>query len=346
MPCFCNLSAEAVNTFVSPQIGIAFPAVPLSMKLAVALPAMEAHERLDLQIDAHMAGLRLPTFTMPSGGLMDVALALSMISGTFTLDNIPALELEMQQAADSITNNLWPITGWLTSLSMPKLLNLALMARLVLDLTEMGIDPFALEMPPPVPLNATYVRFGLTRPRLEMARFYAGLPTLVSLAATFDIPPIGDTGSISGLGASLNGLASISPPKLGISLPTLSKLAMTLNALATIKAAFGEDALMPSGLERIRFMFKLWSRFPLQIPFPMPALALKAKLDMLPTLEDIQLGETLAGPAASEFGLHGAFSPPKIAIMPVLSLMLALSASMQLALEMDPLDMCSMCPFS
>jgi hypothetical protein len=46
------------------------------------------------------------------------------------------------------------------------------------------------------------------------------------------------------------------------------------------------------------------------------------------------------------FPLAASFSPPKLAIAPFLNVMIALHASLQMALDMEPFDLCGLCPLS
>ncbi|NSX53696.1 hypothetical protein [Parasulfitobacter algicola] len=325
-------------------MSLALPAVPLSLQLAVAMPALDPDARLDMQIAAGFEAMRLPNIDFGGGAMAQIAMTLSMMAGTFAIDDLPQLDFQMQQAAESFNRNVWPRLGWLTTLKIQPLLNFAIIARLVLDLRSLGIDPFAIESlaPPPARIRHNF-RFALSPPKLRMARILAGLPQLINLPLALNIPALGDPGAMSAMNNRLNGFARLTPPKLIVSMPMLTKLAMVLESLATIEEAFG-DAFSPAGIERVRSMLRLWGGFPIPIP-PLPALALNAKLDALPPLEDIRLGEQMAG-SMSGTTLNMRFSPPKLAIMPFMNVMLALNASMTMSLDIPPFDMCSMCPCS
>ncbi|MEJ8472488.1 hypothetical protein [Roseibium algae] len=317
------------------------PTAPLSLQLAAALPGLDPANRLDMQIAAGFNPTTIPKMYFGGGGLANISMMLSMMVGTFVLDDLPQLEFQMEQAATSITRNLWPRLGWLATLRMQPLLNYSLIARLVLDLRALGIDPFSVTAFPSSTLSPNF-RFALTPPHLKMAGFVASLPRLMTLSESLNIPPLGETGAVSALQNRLSGLASLSPPSLLIPMPLLTKLALVLESLATINMAFG-DGFSPSTLGRVRLMLSLWSKF--GIPIPLPALALSQKLDLLPSLEDIQLGESVAPSLGAAFaGLN--FSPPKLAIAPFLNIVLALHGSLQFAIDMEPFDMCSMCPCS
>jgi hypothetical protein len=217
-----------------------------------------------------------------------------------------------------------------------------MVARLALDLQAMGLDPFTMEAPPPpdmsAPSMAADFNFALTPPEVSMARTLAGLPPLMQMTATLDLPPLGDPDAIPAMAGQLDGLAQLTPPHLAIPMPTLTKLAMVMNSLGKIEAAF-DDPFSPATLERMETMLGIWSAFPL--PLPLSSLALQQKLEALPAMEDIQLGEQIA--AENSATLAAPFTPPSLPIMPFLNVTAALSASMQASLDMPVFDQCSAC---
>ena len=340
MPCFCIVPASEARSRFAIGLVPLLP-VPPSLKLALAIPGMEPVNRIDMQIAAGFDPETLPNLDFGGGALAQIAMTLNLAAGTFALDDLPMLEMQMGQAANSIVRNVWPQLGWLTTLKIEPLINFAIVARLVLNLQELGLDPFAIDSFPTSSSSSPNFRFALSPYKLKMAKIVAGLPTVMQLSETLSLPPLGDPSGVSALNNRLSGLASISPPSLIIPMPLLTKLAMVLEALATIETAFGDDAFSPSKLGRIETMLSVWSGF--QLPFATPelALALSAKLDLLPSMEDIRLGESVSGQVAGAFS--AGFSPPKLAIAPFLNVVLALNASLQFAVDMEPFDMCSMC---
>ncbi|WP_181820934.1 hypothetical protein [Loktanella sp. D2R18] len=300
-----------------------------------------------MQLDAAISDVVMPNVELFGGtkGMMQLSSQLSMISGSFTLTDLPQFEFEMQQAAESFNRNVWPRLDFLPKFSMRPLLNFALIARLVIDLRALEIDPFDVDFfPGGEPVHPGYhdFRFKLSPPKLHLARLMAGLPNLLNLNQTFELPPLGDPGAHSAMLATLTPMAHLTLPKLIVPLPVIAKMAMVLESLATIQEAFGPDGFSPMGLGRIQRMLRLWGGVPVSIP--MPALALKAKLDVLPSLEDVQLGLDMAGDAGSS-ALVGAmsFSPPKLAFLPMLNLIMALNASMEMMLDIPAFDMCGSC---
>lgn len=337
MPCFCTVPASALTNRFNPGFVPILPSTPLTLQLAAALPALAPDARLDMKIDTGFANMVIPNIDFGGGPMAQIAMTLSMMAGSFTLDNIPQLQMDMQQAAESFNHNLWPRLQPLMQLKIQPLLNFAIVARLVLDLQALGIDPFRVDTFPPAPMVHSF-QFRLTPPKIKMARLMAGLPPLMKLTEVLNIPPLGDPGAVSAMNNRLNALSQLTPPKLIVPMPVLARMAMVLESLATIQEAFG-DGFSPMRLGQIRAMMRVWTNFP--IPIPLAALPLKAKLDALPPMEDIRLGEQIAGSSGGTLSMP--FSPPKLAILPFMNVMLALSASMEMALDMPPFDMCSMC---
>ncbi|WP_413205857.1 hypothetical protein [Rhodospirillum sp. A1_3_36] len=364
MPCFCEVPLDAARSHFLPGAAPLLPEIPEAMHLAVALPALE--NQLDVKIESGFNPVMLPDIGFPSGALANIAMTINMMSGTFTLDDIPMLEMEMEIAADSITRNLWPKLGWLTKPKIQPLIEYSILARLVLDLRALGIDP--LDPPPLPPLTPIHTMdFALSPLHVRMAKLLNGLPPIMKMAETLGLPPImelvetldlppimemaesldllplGDPGIVPMLQSRLLPLAELTPPGLEIPLPLLTKLAMVLESLATIEEAFGGDAFSPTTLDQVSLMLTLWKRIP--IPFALPLLARYAKLDALPPLENILLGERLVGSMNKAFAWSN-FSPPKLAIAPFLNVVLALNASLRKGLDIEYLDMCSPCACS
>ncbi|MEM7059644.1 MAG: hypothetical protein AAF557_18825 [Pseudomonadota bacterium] len=332
MSCFCYVPASLLRNRFSMGLTPVLPAPP-SLKLAVALPALDPAERADVQIDAGFEPVRLPNIDLGGGPLAQMALSLNMAMGTFKIDDLPMLEFQMDQAAKTFHKNIWPRLGFLTSFKIQPLLNFALVARLVLDLRALGIDPMEMKAGDiPMASGSSNYRFRLSPPKLAMAKLAAGLPNLLKLDETLNIPPLGDPEHVTQMRNRLNALSTLSPPTLQIPFKMILKLAMVLEALAKIQEAFGDDPFSPASRGRINAMLRFFAR--LNIPIPMPALALKAKLEVLPPMEDIKLGERMAG--SSGLSTLSRFSPPKLAISPFLNVMLALHAAFNITLDVDP----------
>ena len=367
MPCFCESSVTEVQKSLHMGILPMLPPPPLSMALGVALPSLTPENRLDMQIatgfdpsvlpplyfgEKPLFGMAfnrsgLPPLNLGSMPLLLLAQTLSMLSETFSLDDLPALEMEMAETAQSIERNVWPCLGRLTSFRMEPLLNFANIARLTLDLQSLGIDPFAVDALPPYPQGAfPHFNFALTAPQVSMARTVALIPNIMSLNETLSLPPLNEPGSFEMMSGYMSNLAALTPPNLAVQFPKLQKLALVIQSLDTIEEAFGPDAFGPWMLDRIETMLAVWNGFSMPLP-PLEPLALNAKLESLPSLEAIQLGlESAQGAAMAMVTFDASFSPPDLAITPFLNLTQALSGSFQKVLEIDPFDMCGHCPFA
>ena len=332
MPCFCQHPAAAARM----RLAVGLPSIappPMALQLAAALPGLTAEPRADIRLAAGLGAMRLPGLSL--GGLGGLGMTLSLMMGTFALDDLPKLEVQMQQMAGSFAANVWPRLGWLTTLPLAPLMNLALAARLTMSLQGVGLDPFTMG-PPATPGGLGSLAFALTPPQLAMARMLASLPSLAALAPALGLPPLGE-GGMAGLSARLGAMAALSPPALAIPMPALLRLGLAVEALGTIQAAFGD--LSPATFGRVSAMLRIWGG--LRLPLPLGALALSAKLDALPAFEDVRLGgELAAGAGASLVG----FAPPRLAILPFLTAMLALQGGLAMALDMPAFDQCALCP--
>lgn len=338
MSCFCKIPAQQIPRIFPPGFGIALPQVPIQLMIA---PALFPAGRLDMQMNAMMDGLALPPMGFAGGsGLLGIAPVLSMIGGTFPLHDLPMMQASLDQMAATMTQNLWPMAGWLASLKMAPLLNFALAARLFLNLKDLGIDPLSLAMPAAPPPAASFA-FALSKPRLQMARMLMGLPALAMLTETFALPPLGDPDAMSGMHNMMMGLASIRPPSIGISFPMLQKLALALSSLAVINEAFGEMAFTKGGLASISATLSGLAGLPMPFP-PAPALALMPMLDALPDLPSVVAGAEMMTPGFMSPMMS--FSMPKLGFLPIASLMVGLGASIQMALDMPAFDLCEFCP--
>lgn len=340
MACFCHMAAESVRQRFTPSAVMALPPTPLQMRMAAAIPNLGPADRPDLEMRAAVAPIAAPSVNLGGGPLAQMAVTLGMAAGNFSLDDVPALEAELEQAAQSFQRNVWPRLAPLASLKMQPLLNYAIAARLCLDLSAMGLDPMtatAGDIPPPPATSDT--RFALTPPQLAKARLLAGLPPVAKLSETLNTPPLGDTGAMQALNNRLANLSRVSPPSMAVPLPMVLKLAMVLESLAKIEEAFGDDPLSPSTMGRVDAMMKTWATFP--VPMPVSSLALNEKLAALPPLEAVKLGEHVAGQSWAT-GM-AAYAPPKLAIAPFLNAMLALNATLHATAAFPPLGPCGAC---
>jgi hypothetical protein len=338
MTCFCDVPlAQAQSTLSAMQFRMTPPQIPLSLRLAAAFGVAMDPNRADIRIAAGVQAIRLPDVTL-GGPLANLAMGLQVAGGTFRIDDIPTLEAQMRQAAQSIQSNVLPRIGMLARVQVRPLVNLAIIARLLLDLRARGIDPLDASTLPPPPANlSSTLAMRLTPPQLRMARLAVGLPPLLQLAETLRVP-LGDQSAASAMRNRLEALARVQPPPLPLPMPLLLRLAFVLDSLATIREAFGPDAMTPAGLNRIAALLQPYMR--LSLPIPMPVLALNEQLATLPPVPPIKAGTDLRNTASSAFF---AMTPPRLAIAPFLNVLMALNLSLANLLRRPVLDQCAAC---
>lgn len=310
MACFCRIPMEtAPAALASMKFNFTPPTIPLQMNAALALGG--GSMRLDMAISAWMQSIKIPSI-MLNGGLMA---QLNIAMGMFDLFDLPSLEAQLALGAQSLTTNAWPALQFLASLNLSAVLRLAMIARLQLALDALQINLGA-GMPPPTSSIALNAKFALTPPQITLGHMMLGIPVALALSAKLGVP-------VTQMGSHFHALAKIKPPSIGISMPSILKICMALNAIATIKAAFGLDAMTGAGLAKIAATLRLYAALPMP-DIPLPPLALAMKLDGLPSLPDLQAGAGAIPPG----GLH--LSLPMIPILPHLTLMATLAATINL----------------
>ena len=333
MVCFCSKPLPVVPANAAKmKLDFSIPKIPLGLQVAAALPLLdEGAQRIDMTLNAALGNMILPRFSPAAGPMIGLAAQLNIAGGLFTLDDLPTLQMQMRQAAFTINSHVIPNTQMLLNVRMPPLLQLALIAKL-----KLSIDPivFSAMMNGQGQTAQHSIRTGmaLTPPKISMLQMVAGIPPLLGLAEKLNIP-VGDPGGASMMAAKLQGMASLTPPTLSIAWPKLLRLAIMLDAIGTIQAAFGENALTPVGLRGIAATLNTLMRVPL--PNPMPDLGLAAQLADLPKLESVRYG---AAGVKNAMGL--AVRPPRIGIVPFLNLVMALRLSLNDLLGLDPINYC------
>lgn len=340
MSCFCKIPATRSQASMGRmRFKVTPPKIPLQMKLAAAGGiAMEA-ERADMKINLAVRDVRMPNVTLGGSTLMALAMQLQVVGGVFKLDDLPMLDMQMKQAATSFQKNVWPRLQPYARIDPMPVIRLAMVARLALKLEQMKIDPLAPEsMAPPPPLPPDVYMLKLSAPKLKLAKIAIGLPPLLKMTEMMKIP-LGDPAAGAMMKNRLAGLAELKPPKLTVQMPILLKIALVLDALATIKQAFGDDAMTPQGQFRIAAMLRGWMR--LALPIPKPALTLADKLELLPKPDDVKAGAALMG--HSPLTGMARMTPPKLAIAPFLNVMVALRQALELQAEFPAMDACDAC---
>lgn len=332
MVCFCSMPLATVpSNAAKMQFSFTPPKIPLALKVAAALPLLGDAERIDMRLNAEFGNMMLPTISPKAGPLIGLAAQLNLAGKAFTLDDLPTLKMQMMQAAHTLNSHVWPNMKMLASVKMAPLLQLQAIAKLKLDIPPEQFDAL-LNNHGQTAQHTVATGMALTPPKIKALKLVAGLPPLIGLAENLQIP-IGETGAGAKLAARLRGLAGLVPPKLVFDFPKLLKLCAVIDALGTIREAFGEKAMTPVGLRGIAAQLNTLMRVPL--PSPMPDLPLAARLDDLPKLENVRLGAQGAKNAQNLM-----CTPPRIGILPFLNAVVALRASLNDLLGLDPVDYC------
>lgn len=313
MACFCYIPAAThLPNFAAMRLQFTPPTIPLQMQAALAL-GMGNSTRLDMSIAAWMGSVKLPNIMLSAGPLLQMNLAL----GLFDLFDPLKLQMQLNTALGSFHANIWPKVAFLAKINIRPILQLAIIARLQLALDALKINlSAAAGMPSSAAMTA---RFALKPPQITMGQMLLALPIALKFQAQL--------GGFGAMSSYFSAMARIPMPKLAISIPLMLRLALVLEAILAIQAAFGINALSSGGLSQIAAKLKLYMGLPL--PSPLPPLDLALKLPALPSLPDLQMA---ASSAPSSF--H--FQMPAIPIMAAINAVLALNATLKL-----PLDACS-----
>jgi hypothetical protein len=327
-------AVRSLNRF---QFKFTPPKLPILLKLAMGIPPL-ADEGFNETIAMKVTAFPDQIMRVGSFGTISLAQQLAVALPTLKIDDIPMMELELGELANSFQKNIWPRLSWMTNLKMQPLLALALAARLHLNLEKiLGVDPMTLsagEIPPRI-RHRLNTQFHL--PSVPKMRLIAGLAPAIDLANRFKID-LGDREAPAVFNNYMKGLSRISPPTFDIPFPLVLKLAAMLESLAVIQEAFGDDAMTNSGLRNIATRFRFYNHFNLPLPdIPLP---LMANFDIPPPpLPDLATG--LRAPAGFASGL--AMLPLQVSVAPFMNMMVALALAMKLALDIEPMSPCMTC---
>jgi hypothetical protein len=327
-------------------IGMKLPSV--NVKLAMAAQASAA-AKLDAKLALGLVGTAnaLPNIqaAFGGGGLMQLAATLKVVAGTYNLMDPIKLSEQLAVSAGSVAK-LPPATFTaVAKLDMAAMIKLAAVARLIIQLKLDGLDPLKADFSEQVMARANAAasyanaQAALTPPMRMKLQLAAGLPTLIKACETLNVP-LGDPSAVAPmLQARLSALAKVVPPTFPVSLKLVLKAAAVMEAMATISEAFGPAALSPATAST--FMAKLTATLSASaaaninvklIPPPIP----------IPPIEDIKLGEKITGSSFMRLNATG-LTPPKINILPPISAMIALKATLGLATGMKPMALCTVC---
>ncbi|MEO0992594.1 MAG: hypothetical protein AAFX62_02175 [Pseudomonadota bacterium] len=314
MVCFCHIPLSHVPaSFAKMNLSFTPPTIPLQMNAALAL-GFGNSMRLDMAIALWMQNLRLPSLKLNGGLMAQLKIALGM----FDLFDLPKLQAQLALGVQSLKANALPKLAFLAKLNLAAVLQLAMVARLQLALDALKINLSA--WAPTPTMSMRIAPFALKPPQLVMGQMLLGVPIALKFSETLGVP-------VSRLGSHFRALASIKPPSLGISVQAMMKICMALEAIMTIKAAFGVNALSPAGLSSIAAKLKLYAGLPLPV---IPPLNLQAKLDGLPSLPDLKLGAGALPPSGLSLQL------PQIPILPTLNLLATLAITLNANFNISP----------
>ena len=334
------------------------------MKLSAMLPDMSPDVYMRATLNARAPHIRLPAVLPPGGGFMiSMAAKLALIAPAFPLADPRGLLAHIQQAVLSLVANLLPAARAIPAISPRQLQNLKLAANMTLALRARGICPMALaglDYSFETELGSsdssrgtcsTALNFAATLPRLTLPPFALPLPklqlarhlALMAPAATapqaMGLPPISDPQLLKRLLSQLGILSTLPLPHLPLPLDELQALLDKLSDLATIKKAFGEDALTPAGIGRINAMLQFIAR--MKIPMPLHLQDLQLQLDALPRIDDVSQGAQAAQNGAVNLAASMQVQVPPIPILPYLDLLSQFGTS----LPGMPLGPCGGCNF-
>jgi len=327
-------------------LGVKLPSV--QVKLAMAAQASAA-----AKLDAKLAlGLVDTANALPNiqaafggGGLMQLAATLKVVAGTYNLMDPIKLSEQLAVSAGSVASMPPATFAAVAKLDMVAIGKITAAARLVVQLKLDGLDPLKADFSEKVAAKAhaaasfASAQAALTPPMRMKLQLAASLPALIKACETLEVP-LGDPAAVaSTFQAKLAALVRVVPPTFPVSLKLVLKAAAVVEAMAAISAAFGPAALSPATANT--FMASLSATLNAAaaaninvklVPPPIP----------IPAMEDIKLGEKIAGSSFMRLNATG-LTPPKINVLPPILAMIALKATLGLATGMKPMNLCTMC---
>lgn len=336
MPCCCHVSANAMAALsATAQIKIQPPAISAKLTALADVCAGLDPERGDIKLA--LIAPRLPNVTIAVGGpLAQISAVLAL--GSFSFGDPVKLEAELQVMANSLNSYVAPSLSAALKMDVSAIMKLALVAKLIAQLGAAGLDPLsadftaratALIHTPQPSVNVT-----LAAPQVGNLKLLAGLPALVKMAETLNVP-LGDPAAGAMLMARFSALAAIRPPTLSLKISAMLKVAAVVNAIATITETLGADAFTPAGQLRISMMHKAVAN----LAVPIPPVDVNASL---PPFEDVILGEQIAGNSFIHASISG-LKPPSLPISAFVSASVAMQAALSGAVKAPPLEYCTNC---
>ena len=338
--CCCHVQPNAMASLSAmAKISVVPPTIPLQLTALASVCAGQPGPagRNDLNLAALLP--RLPKVNLKINGQL-AQLAAKLTIGPFAVSESVKLAAQMQVMAGSLNNYVAPSLKASLKADVSALMKLSVTAKLVAQIKLAGLDPLApgfnaavsamLQMPPPPKII-------LPPPaHLPNITVLATLPTLVKMAAALHVP-LSDPAAASMISAKLNAMAALKPPTLSVKMSVMLKLAAVVSAVATITETFGADAFSPAGMARISLTLKAVAG----LPFKIPNIDLSA-LDVLPHVDDVVMGESIAGQSLITASFAG-LKPPKIQVSAFLSASIAMQAALSGAVKTPPLSFCTNC---
>lgn len=376
MPCFCPPTMQSLSSLM-PRGSLSVRAIPPQMPHLIDLLGLTGGSagasRLDVQMNTKLPGLSAHAYfqgifagpMMPSTGplLMSLTARMGSVAGMFPLTNMPALMADLRLTLRSLAGFLFPLTAQMQSMPRLHISNMVMAARLTLSMRSLGLCPLALSglgMSFSDSLNlgdpqATYneatrfsanmrasmPRFAIPMPQISLAMSLAALAPLATVPTTLGLPAVSSLNFNAAAMAMLSQLGSIPLPS------PLPDLMADLNRLADMMAinkAFGMDAMTPAGISRVQNMLSFMAR--LNLPaLPLDLSGLQSKLDMLPSLDDVNTGQGVVQSSTASFRSAVSFNPSLPLILPVLEAINALKSMLGEFLGTSPTGPCGSCQF-
>ena len=264
--------------------------MPLALQAAATIPSL-AEEPIDLKMVMAIQSYRLPNVNF--GPAAPVLGSLHMAMGGLKLTSLEAIEVELPVTVNSFERNVLPRLSSLSNLVAMPLIQLASIASVMLRLkVGLGVDPLTLDAKAFAEATSS-----VTRPthsarvsiptgvRIKAGQIAALYP-MIKLAEDLKLD-VGEAGMVPAASSFLRGVARIRPSGFNLNvIPQMQKMAVALSLIATVKEAFGVDALTPAGQSRVQSSLRLMNGF--SPPIPGFKVAAKIAPPPLPPMETME----------------------------------------------------------
>jgi hypothetical protein len=345
--CLCHIpKASYVSAHASAK---AFASLSLEtgplLKLEAAAALAESAE-LDLSdmfgLEKSVSALPPSLTTAVTGQLMQVAMVAKMTGGHFSLFDPIKLKVEMRIASDAI-NAAAPAISAMAAVNLSAVLKLAAVARVVIRLKLMGLDPEdpgfvdAVHAKANAAASVQYSKPKIAFANMPRIRLLAALPTLVKAMEEAEIP-LGGANSPNlapALMARFQPLIKLTMPAIKVQVKAVLAAATLLEATATIEEAFGPYSSGTFRLLAIRLTAVLSVAARLKLPNA-------GLLIPLPLPEEIELGKRVATSPYFKASFQG-FVMPTLRIIPPISAYIAIKGTLGLNTKIPPLTFCTNC---